>query len=249
MKIINFILSAFSLLVAITANAQVGIGTTSPIASAALDITSTTKGLLPPRMTEGQRNTIVTPTAGLMIWCSNCGLSGQIQVYNGTKWTNMTGGAPESQGGVIAYIFQPGDPGYIPGEVHGLIAAPYDQGNSPWGCVFNFIGGTSTALGTGQANTTAIINECGAIGIAAQICNDLTLNGYSDWYLPSKDELNKLFLNRIAIGGFSDNDYYWSSSEISEDYAWMQGFQIYDIGGQYEYPKDYGLRFRAVRSF
>ncbi len=75
-----------------TAFAQVGIGTTTPAASAALDITSTTKGLLPPRMTEAQRNILsTTATAGLLIWCSNCGTSGELQVYNGSAWTNLIG--------------------------------------------------------------------------------------------------------------------------------------------------------------
>ncbi len=76
-----------------TANAQVGIGTTTPNASAALDITSTTQGLLPPRMTEAQRNNITTPATGLMVFCTNCGTDGELQVYNGAAWTNLVGGA------------------------------------------------------------------------------------------------------------------------------------------------------------
>ncbi|WMW77320.1 arabinofuranosidase catalytic domain-containing protein [Flavobacterium sp. 20NA77.7] len=72
--------------------AQVGVGTTSPNASSALDITSTTKGLLLPRLTDSQKMAISSPAAGLWIWCSDCGVRGQMQVYNGTAWTNMTGG-------------------------------------------------------------------------------------------------------------------------------------------------------------
>ena len=72
--------------------AQVGIGTTIPNPSAALDITSTTKGLLTPRMTQAQRNAISSPATGLIVWCSNCGNSGELQVYNGTTWTNVIGG-------------------------------------------------------------------------------------------------------------------------------------------------------------
>ena len=72
---------------------QVGIGTITPESSAELDVTSTTKGLLPPRMTQTQRNAIATPVAGLQVWCSNCGNFGEMQVYNGTSWTNMIGGA------------------------------------------------------------------------------------------------------------------------------------------------------------
>jgi hypothetical protein len=72
--------------------AQVGIGTTSPDASSVLDVTSTSKGLLPPRMTASQRNAISSPVAGLMIWCTDCGASGEIQIYNGSDWVNFIGG-------------------------------------------------------------------------------------------------------------------------------------------------------------
>jgi uncharacterized protein (TIGR02145 family) len=68
---------------------QVGIGTASPHATAELDVTSTTKGLLPPRMTQAQRGSILNPAAGLIIWCTDCG---EMQVFNGTTWTNMVGG-------------------------------------------------------------------------------------------------------------------------------------------------------------
>ena len=71
--------------------AQVGIGTTSPAASAQLDVTSTTKGLLPPRMTSTQRDAIASPVAGLMIWCTE---TLELQVYNGTRWINSTGSGP-----------------------------------------------------------------------------------------------------------------------------------------------------------
>jgi hypothetical protein len=87
------ILILILLLVATTfIQAQVGVGTTSPAASAQLDVSSTTKGFLPPRMTLVQRDLISSPVAGLVMWCSNCGSSGELQVYNGTQWTNMVGG-------------------------------------------------------------------------------------------------------------------------------------------------------------
>ena len=84
--------TAFLLLFMIGSDAQVGVGTTTPNASSALDVSSTTKGLLPPRMTHAQRNAILTPAAGLIVWCKNCGTAGELQVYNGTTWTNMVGG-------------------------------------------------------------------------------------------------------------------------------------------------------------
>ena len=74
-------------------NAQVGIGTSSPNAAAALDVVSTSKGLIPPRMTALQRNAISNPPQGLMLYCTDCGTDGQLQVYNGSEYTNVIGGS------------------------------------------------------------------------------------------------------------------------------------------------------------
>jgi len=84
------------------ASAQVGVGTTTPHASAVLDVTSTTQGLLPPRMTQAQRDAIASPASGLLIWCTNCGSAGEFQGYNGTTWTNLTGGT--ASGATISTI-------------------------------------------------------------------------------------------------------------------------------------------------
>jgi uncharacterized protein (TIGR02145 family) len=88
----------FSALIAVsfTTFAQVGIGTTTPDAPAALYVTSTTQGFLPPRMTEAERNAISTPAAGLIVYCTDCGANGQPQFYNGTSWVNMVGGTAEA---------------------------------------------------------------------------------------------------------------------------------------------------------
>lgn len=73
--------------------AQVGINTLTPNAKSALDVTSTSQGFLPPRMTEAQRIAISSPVpAGLMVWCIDCGVNGQMQVFNGITWTDMVGG-------------------------------------------------------------------------------------------------------------------------------------------------------------
>ena len=154
----------------------------------------------------------------------------------------------DSYGGgiVVAYILQSGDPGYVEGETHGLIAATADQSTGKaWSNITALVGTTGTAIGTGQANTTAIINQAGCMSGAAWLCNDLTKGGYSDWYLPSKDELNKLYLNQVAIGGFDDY-YYWSSSELD---LYNVSTQNFSNGVQYASSKNIAWRVRAVRAF
>ena len=152
------------------------------------------------------------------------------------------------QGGVIAYILKPNDPGYDAKTLHGLVAAPNDHSNSPeWGCNGTDISGADgTAIGTGKQNTIDIMAGCSTAEIAARLCGDLSLNGYSDWYLPSKDELNILYLNKAGIGGFGSN-YYWSSSEYGSLSVWLQSF--YDGKQGYGGKNNPGTRVRAVRSF
>lgn len=106
-------------------------------------------------------------------------------------------------------------------------------------------GATGTAIGTRQANTTAIVNTKGIGSYAASLCNDLTVGGYNDWFLPSKDELDKLYTNKVAIGGFTD-DNYWSSSGGGASATRYQNFLS---GFQYYGHKARTLRVCAVRAF
>jgi hypothetical protein len=149
-------------------------------------------------------------------------------------------------GGTVAYILQPGDPGYNVSLTQGYIATFADLADAEWGCINVLISGADgTALGTGNQNTIDIMAGCPTAGIAARLCGDLVQGGYSDWYLPSQDELNKLYLNQIAIGGFVGTNY-WSSTEDDAGSAFNQDFTSGVLG---DGDKIAVLSVRPIRSF
>lgn len=154
------------------------------------------------------------------------------------------------QGGYVGYVIQPGEPGYKEGEAHGLIIEP---GHNNFIEVTNWTAGgrlltgaTGTAYGTGRANTNAIVATYGPGTYAARYCFDLVLNGYDDWFLPSKDELNKIYsADKYYMWGVG-YEYYWTSSEVSIDETWIQRFTN---GNQSTYDKKGKFYARAVRTF
>ena len=153
------------------------------------------------------------------------------------------------QGGVIAYIVQSGEPGYVAGETHGLIATPSDQSASIQWYNGNYIATGATGAATGGANTDSIVHNQGAGSYAAKLCSDLALGGYSDWYLPSKIELSTIAANKALIGGFTVSNY-WSSSEYGPAAAGNAWFYVTSGGGYTNYGNKanvYGVR--AVRAF
>ena len=124
-------------------------------------------------------------------------------------------------------------------------------------------GGTLASIGQGQKNTTAMMGQAGYTGGAAKVCNDysITVNEitYSDWFLPSKDELNQMYVHKAAIntsatadgvGGavfsYANNRYYWSSTEASSSNAWNQFFYNSNTNNPEKY---YPHNVRAVRAF
>ena len=360
MKKLKFLLTTIVMISSYVLTAQVAITTdgSSADASAMLEVKSTSKGLLPPRMSTTQRDDISSPSTGLIIYNLS---TNSLEFYIGTKWVSIgengisapnlvpvassvtysgnmlidqtltgsytysdtegdsegtstfkwyradnssgtntsfitgstsltytlvnadeskyisfevtpvaqTGTSPGTgvvsdydgpvempslsigdsyQGGKVSYIFQSGDPGYVEGETHGIIAASSDQSSGiEWGCYFiELSGADGLLLGDGWGNTVDIINGCPNGDRAAEVCWNLSLNGYSDWYLPSYGELSILNQNRVLIGGFSIGSTYWSSTEYTNTQSWDVEFGGY--GGQSE-KHNSSLRVRAIRNF
>lgn len=142
-------------------------------------------------------------------------------------------------GGIIFYIDGTG--------AHGLIAAKADQSaaiqwyNGSYVTTNTVEGG----VGKGQANTTAIVSAQGTGIYAASICDNLVLDGFSDWFLPSKNELNLLYQQRTLVGGFA-TDHYWSSPEHDTLSAWNLYFPY---GSPYYADKASMASVRAIRAF
>ena len=262
---ICFMKNVFTLLAAVlltaTTYAQIGINNENPDASAALDITSTTGGLLVPRMTETQRDAITSAATGLMIYQTD-GTAG-FYFYNGSGWATLGaatyGVGDVVNGGVVFYLFAPGDTGYIAGEIHGLVCSFSDVATSvEWGCINTdlpnvpnvpYNGGNPAGLGAeigdGVSNTNAILNDC-PTAPAALAARSLG----ADWFLPSINELNQMYINKTTLEGVSGftafGPVYWSSTESGNNLAWGQDFSD---GNQYDGSKSFTSSVRAVRAF
>jgi hypothetical protein len=184
------------------------------------------------------------------------GLSPNTTYYVRAYATNPAGTGYGSQivlnsGQLLGATFGGGLVFYNDGLGHGLTCASTDQSTGiQWynGINYNVTGATATAIGTGNANTNTIVASQGAGSYAAKLCADLVLNTYSDWYLPSKDELNLMYINlkTQGLGSFNTSFYYWTSSEVSSEYS---RYQSMGLGGQSTGDKSYTLYVRAVRSF
>jgi len=169
---------------------------------------------------------------------------------NDIEFVAAFGLAEAHGGGFIIWLDESGE--------HGLIAADTDQSTGIiWdpGTNCKKTNVTSTALGRGQSNTTRIVSTLGLGNYPAKICDDLDLNGYDDWFLPSLQELDCLCKALSA----SDKKYrlkghfYWTSSEAIESEgtqscsAWVQNINTSE---QRTWVKDDNTPFvRAVRAF
>lgn len=142
------------------------------------------------------------------------------------------------EGGILAYCDKDGK--------NGLVVPPSDQATSiAWGCNGTYINNIFKEYGYGKGNTENIIRDCSDRPTAASICYNLTIDRYNDWFLPSQDELNHLYINRNKIGEFN-NAYYWSSTETNFISAIRQSF---NLGVQNSSGKSGTYRVRCARYF
>ena len=117
------------------------------------------------------------------------------------------------QGGIVAYIFQPGDYSYVHGEVHGYVSYS-DGSNLPWGCDGIATSINNTNIGQGITNTQNLVNLCQESNFAAKWCDDLILGIYDDWFLPNSEEMLLAGLSFIK-DYFGDYTHFWTSVEFS----------------------------------
>lgn len=228
MKAPKTLFFAIAFLLSSSIIAQVSISTdgSGAVESAMLEIKSSEKGFLPPRMTEAQRDAILSPATGLIIYQTD-GLEG-LYNYNGSNWIAINSNVNSAHyvgehygGGIVFYVEDDGQ--------HGLIAALVDASTgSSW---FNNLYTNTNALRwgiyAGHSNTDLIIASQGLGNYAALNCTNYSDGaiGFGDWYLPSFNELHLMYnnLHILGLGNFS-NSYYWSSTENDTMSAWGISF-------------------------
>jgi len=179
------------------------------------------------------------------------------------------------QGGIVGYVFQLGDPGYVFGEQHGLIISPttpplvnagppFFETCWPSGYPWDFqntgtqpnLTSLSSAIGTGLTNTNTIADAFGfnpsniCTFIPARLCLTYSIDGYDDWYLPSLNELTAIGANRALL---PDWDYgYWTSTQVNQNNAYVVNTSTNAVQSEPKWSDgaEYRyFRYRPVRSF
>ena len=165
---------------------------------------------------------------------------------NEVSFTTLSVGQTGPGGGIVFF-----NKGNANGGWQYLESAASDQSTGiQWGCVGTVIPGTQLTVGSGEANTSLIVAGCNDASFAAKLCDNLSLGGQTDWFLPSVDELNLMYINLHLNnqGSFNTSASYWSSTESNSSFAWLFyfGSGLASSGGS---SKSYTFYVRAVRAF
>ena len=241
---------------------QVAVSTdgSPPDSSSMLDVKSTSKGFLPPRMTLTQRTAITSPATGLLVFQTDA--QPGLYYYTGTDWAIVAADSTPDHyigerygGGVVFWLDSAGQ--------HGLICSMVDLSIQAWSNVAStLIGSTAQSDWNGLSNSNAIVGQAGHTSSAAQLCLNYTnadygTGIYSDWYLPARTELNHLWNNIYDVQKALEGDgnpvttlitqtLYWSSTENSSYLAYAFTFTEGKLTGG---GKSTNYYVRAVRSF
>jgi sugar lactone lactonase YvrE len=162
-------------------------------------------------------------------------------------------------GGKIFYVApttftQLGATGFMCSTACKYLEAAPTSGTGAWtdefyrwsGNIDTLIGTTGTAIGTGYKNTLAIVAQSNTSDRAATVSRGYSgPNSLRDWFLPSKDELNELYMQKAFVGSFQEN-YYWSSSESDATSSFDQNFLGGSQGTTLKDGEDY---VRPIRAF
>jgi hypothetical protein len=148
-------------------------------------------------------------------------------------------------GGKVAYILTATDPGYDANVKHGIIVALADNAAIEWGPNNILTGANAITFGAGLNNSNLILNTVTTGPYAAIVARQSTLNGYTDWYLPSVAELQKIAISKTLLGYIGD--YYWTSSELNMTHATR--INLYNNEVQWSQPKSNNHRCRFARNF
>ena len=155
-----------------------------------------------------------------------------------------------AHGGVVFWVTPSGD--------HGRVASLYNITEILWSNISSVeIGGSAQSDKNGAGNSVAIVTQSGHTASASQQCLELAFAGYDDWYLPAKNELNQMYINKAVIDSTSaanggeamESVGYWSSTEQETDAseAWNQSF--FGAGTQQSDSKSAPFHARAIRAF
>jgi hypothetical protein len=164
---------------------------------------------------------------------------------NEVSFNTLSVGQTGPGGGIVFF-----NKGNTNGGWQYLESATSDQSTGiAWGCGGTSIPGTQLTVGSGEVNTSLIVSGCNEASFAAKLCNDLVSGGQSDWFLPSRDELNLMYKNMYlnSQGNFNTSAGYWSSTETGSYAAWY--FTFLDGGADFVNGKFGAYYVRAVRAF
>ncbi len=158
------------------------------------------------------------------------------------------------QGGILAYLYKPWEDGFVNGQMHGFVVAESDLSvTAAWGCEGTHLAGmiTGGSAASTSSQNQAIINNCSDANTAAKLCNNLTLNGYSDWLLPSKDLINGGIRQGDVLNNLTGitSGYYWSCTPHSNNPSTSAWATDLLSGSNIQASKSTSYKIRPVREF